>query len=705
MTSYNLNNQKAYPLKTTHTGGNMIRKFHVKSILAAAALFAGTAIIFGCASAQSLIDKGDPVGAIEKLAKNLSNPKKVKAEEVDMFVSLYPTEVENRLEYTSKTVKGLSNDFARSQGKSDINSALKAKRDKLPATTFITDDSDVRNLLRQAEDLEKNLKDLRRIQKAVATMPEEIENPSTGDSYTVEKYTENFTSMSLNADKELGALYVQLAECENPGKNRSAKEGIYKLFDKAKEMDSTISRIDERRAQAAYMAAEDYLTLGSTIDEKKSALDWYRKSRYAVSNYSDTTEKIKQCNYEIGIFTMAAIDEEGSVSGIKSALSNAKLNFKEAGDYKDAAEWVAKIEAIQYEIDHPQKKETAQSSSGSSAPEGFVLIKAPSFKANQVYADPEIGEHFLTKANVKLSRSYYICEHEVTVKEVNEITSKYGFNFTWASRAEPTDDCAWAGFTWVEAIAYCNLRSMNENLKPVYTYKGESDPRKWPFTLKFKDEGKNKYHIEWYNSYITGERGDPDFERPYAALDIEMNMDANGYRMPIEAEWDYASLGDFVNNKKWTNADIYLLTNRCYSDLYIGPAIFAGYDGSDTQDRDEYVHEWNDNYPTEDKPIIKQKKPNSYGLYDMTGNVPELVWDSAYFYDQASDIREWTTYSKLGEKDPINSDKSFAKKVKSIFAGVSRGEYEDTRDFDSPGGNFQMMLVNGNGLRLVRTAK
>ena len=673
-----------------------MKKIHTKLALAASALFAGAVILFGCASAQSLIDKGDPVGAIEKLAKNLSNPKKAKQEEADLFVSLYPAELENRLEYTNKTVKGLVEDFSRAQGKRDIESALNAKYKSLPANTLITEDYDVRSLLRQAEDVEKNLSDLRRIQKAVASMPSEIGDDKSGEVYTVEKYTDNFTSMALNASKELGALYVQLAEVQNPGKTRSEKESIYKLFDKAKEKDSTISKIDDRRAQAAYMLAEDYLTLGTTVEEKKSALDWYRKADYAVSGYSDTAEKKKRANYEIGILTMAGIDLEGTVSAAKSALSSAKLNFKEAGDYKDAAEWVAKIEDIQYKLDHPQKEEAASNSG--SAPEGFVYIKAASFKMNQAYADPEIGESYLTKSNVKLSRSYYICEHEVTVPEVREIENKYNFHFTWASRAEPTDGCAWAGFTWVEAIAYCNLRSMNEKLKPVYTYKGESDPRKWPFVGKNYD---GKYYIEWYNSYISGERGEP-FERPYAALDIEMNMDVNGYRMPIEAEWDYASLGDFVKNDAWINADIYLLTNRCYSDLYIGPAIFSGYDGNIDLDRNEYVHEWNDIYPTKDKPLIKQKKPNSYGIYDMTGNVPELVWDSAYFYDPASDIQEWRPYSQLGEKDPVNNNKSFSKKVKSVFAGVN---HDDTRDFDSPGSNFQMMLVNGNGLRVVRTAK
>ena len=220
-------------------------KFHSKHTFVAVALIAVSTILFGCASAQSLLSQGDTVGAIEKLAKNLSDPKKIKQDEVELFVSLYPSEVENRLEYTRRTVRDLEIEFTRSQGKSTFAAALKSKHDGLPDGSLITDDYDVRSLLRQAEDLERNLRDLRRIQAAVAPLPSEI---GLGNVYPVEKFKDNFASMSATATKEIGAIYLELANCQTPGRNRREKESTYNLLDKAKSYDSSISRIEERRA-------------------------------------------------------------------------------------------------------------------------------------------------------------------------------------------------------------------------------------------------------------------------------------------------------------------------------------------------------------------------------------------------------------------------------------------------------------------------
>jgi len=102
---------------------------------------------------------------------------------------------------------------------------------------------------------------------------------------------------------------------------------------------------------------------------------------------------------------------------------------------------------------------------------------------------------------------------------------------------------------------------------------------------------------------------------------VTINPHANGFRLPYEKEWEYAARAG--TNNRW-----------------------AGTDQEETVDHFAWV-EVDDIYGYGTPPSnVKQKAPNEWGFYDMTGNVKEWCWDErirkGYSTDNFEDQNEST---------------------------------------------------------------
>lgn len=196
-------------------------------------------------------------------------------------------------------------------------------------------------------------------------------------------------------------------------------------------------------------------------------------------------------------------------------------------------------------------------------PDNFVLIKGGSFQMgspdSEAWRSADETQHSVTVSD------FYMSKYELTQKEYEEITGSNPSNFSG-------EDLPVENISWLDAVAYCNARSEKEGLTPVYTIDGQN--------------------VSWDRS-------------------------ANGYRLPTEAEWEYAC-------RAGTTTPFYMENSPSAEE--------ANYYG-------HYPYGIEDNYFSQGNLEVKPGEyrqttvpvnsfsENPYGLYNMHGNVGEWVWD------------------------------------------------------------------------------
>jgi formylglycine-generating enzyme required for sulfatase activity len=200
----------------------------------------------------------------------------------------------------------------------------------------------------------------------------------------------------------------------------------------------------------------------------------------------------------------------------------------------------------------------------------MILVPAGTFQMGQVGVAEPVHQ-------VTISHSFYMAKYETTQKEWTDIMGTnpaqgYGVG----------DNYPVYYVSWYDILVYCNKRSIAEGINPCYVINGSTDPNTWGSVPTAQDATWDAVECRWYE---------------------------NGYRLPTEAEWEYAARHNDGRTYPWGNTTPD--ATNCNYNSNVNATTIVG------------------NYPTGNSKL---------GLCDLAGNMMEYVWDGFENFNSNSQV-------------------------------------------------------------------
>lgn len=264
------------------------------------------------------------------------------------------------------------------------------------------------------------------------------------------------------------------------------------------------------------------------------------------------------------------------------------------------------------------------------APDKFVYIAGGTYEMGS--PDTENWRTADETLHTVTVSDFYMSTYELTQEEYEAVMGNNPSTFSGENL--PVEN-----ISWLDAVVYCNTRSEQEGLTPAYIIDG--------------DNVSDKPLVQW-------------------------NRGADGYRLPTEAEWEYACRAGTATPFN--------------TETSISPEESNYYGHYPYEIEGNYFSQSNlTTQPGEYRQTtvaVDSFSPNAWGLYNMHGNVSEWVWD--YYGD----------YETEAVTDPVGPATGNLKVYRgggwNDFAKNMRSAYRATLEEDM--GSFNI------GIRLVRNA-
>jgi formylglycine-generating enzyme required for sulfatase activity len=319
-----------------------------------------------------------------------------------------------------------------------------------------------------------------------------------------------------------------------------------------------------------------------------------------------------------GRATGTTIKEGGTVTVTNVSTGNTEVAVKQANGTIIKAPNMVMVrqgQTVSVQIERP-------------VPANMVRINGGTFAMGSPPSEPQ-RETNETQHQVTVN-SFYMGKYQVTQKEYQEVmgTNPSGFK---------GDNLPVENVSWYDAVEYCNALSRKEGLTPAYTID------------KSRSDSNNKSESDTLRWAVT------------------WNRNANGYRLPTEAEWEYACRAGTTTPFNTGNN---ITTGN------------ANYDGN---------YPYNNNAKgtyREKTTAVGSCAPNQWGLYDMHGNVFEWCWDW------------YGSYASGAQTDPMGAS-SGSNLVLRGGSGYDNGQYLRSANRSSLTPSYRGSDL---GFRLVRPA-